>query len=81
MMNISNRIFAYIDDIQNNASELNRKVASAKERWDDVNYENIAEATASRILSDAQAFCSTARNDAQMMYNDIQNIQSIINDL
>lgn len=81
MMNISNRIFGYIDDIQNNATELHRMVASAREGWDDINYERIAQATASRILSDAQSFCSTATNNAQMMYNDIQNIQSIINDL
>lgn len=81
MMNISNRIFGYIDDIQNNATELHRMVASAREGWDDVNYERIAQAAVSRILSDAQSFCSTATNNAQMMYNDIQNIQSIINDL
>ena len=81
MMNISNRIFTYIDDIQNNATDLHNMVASAKEGWDDINYERIAQATASRILSDAQTFCSSATNIAQTMYNDIQNIQFIINDL
>ena len=56
MMNISNRIFTYINDIQNNATDLHNMVASAKEGWDDINYERIAQATASRILSDLTTY-------------------------
>lgn len=81
MINISNRIFTYIDDVQDNASHLHGIVEAVRDRWDDVNYENIAQATASRILSEAQSYCSTAKNDAQMIYNDIMHIQTIINDL
>lgn len=81
MMNVSTRIFGYIDDIQHNASELNSRVANARAGWDDVNYENIAKTTAARILDDAQTFCSTAKGYAQKIYNDILAMQSIINDL
>ena len=80
-MNVSNRIFSYIDEVGTNASSLSSAVASVRGDWKDANYEHIAEATASRIQSEANAFCSNAMSDAQMVYHDMMSIQTIINDL
>jgi len=80
-MAISTRIFAYIDEVRTVASTLNSVVSHARSDWYDGNYERIAEATASQIVSDANSFCGSAQSDAQMVYNDMVTIETIINDL
>lgn len=77
-MIVSTRILTLIEELQQNAANLSSFVASARETWDDINYERIAEATADHILHETESACSTMQADALMVYHDMQTIQTII---
>lgn len=80
-MPINTTIFRYIDEVRENASSLKSAVEGARGRWNDGNYERIAFSSATYILSEADTYASSVRGDAQMIYNNMQSIESIINNL
>ena len=80
-MNVSTRILSLIEELRQNASTLCSYVASARDTWDDVNYERIAEATADHILHETESACSSMQADAQMAYQNMMTIQRIMNEI
>lgn len=80
-MTISTRLLSLIEELRQNAANLSSFVAHARETWDDVNYERIAETTADYIFHETESACSTMETDAQMVYHNMMTIQTIINEL
>lgn len=80
-MIVSTRILSLIEELQQNASNLSSYVGQARETWDDVNYERIAETTADYIRHETESACSTMQADAQMAYHNMMTIQRIMNEI
>lgn len=80
-MMVSTRILSLIEEFRQNAANLSSFVAYARETWDDVNYERIAETTADYIFHETESACSTMQTDANVVYRDMMTIQTIINEI
>lgn len=69
------------DELEQNSNNLNNMVSNAQATWDDVNYHHLASQATSTIVNETKKVCSSVKQEAYLINQDMVEMENIINNL